>query len=119
MNLKVPAEATDLRAAYQRRFQDDGVLLAFTLPTTDVKGFIRKLDPENPLSHRAHPLPSANKGKPPITPFAHLGLKEPEALADVTEGPVCLPCDGELNWLNIAVHPLDAQHSRVYLSGAV
>ncbi|MFJ9863136.1 hypothetical protein [Streptomyces sp. NPDC101165] len=118
MNVTIPARATDLRAAYQKGFQDDGLLLAFTLPKADTEAFVRKLDPDSPLSHRAAPLSSAGKGKPKTTPFAHLGLKEPEALADVTEGPVCTPCRGDLNWLNAALHPLDAQHSRVYLSGA-
>ncbi len=68
--------------------------------------------------HRDAPVTSG-KGHTPTTPFAHLGLKEPETLADVTEGPVCTVCDGELDWLNVAVHPIDAQRDQVYLSGAV
>lgn len=118
MNVTIPARATDLRAAYQRGFQDDGVLLAFTLPKADTKAFIAKLGPESSLLHRNAPLTSGT-GQSPTTPFAHLGLKEPETLADVTEGPVCTVCEGDLNWLNIAVHPVDAQHDQVYLHGAV
>ncbi|MEU9439486.1 hypothetical protein AB0D42_00870 [Streptomyces sp. NPDC048304] len=118
MNVTIPAQAADLRAAYQRGFQDDNVLLAFTLPKSDTRAFIRKLDLESPLLHRDVPVTSG-KGQSPTTPFAHLGLKEPETLADVTEGPVCTVCDGDLNWLNIAVHPIDAQRDQVYLSGAV
>jgi hypothetical protein len=95
------------------------MLLAFTLPKADVEELIRELDPASPLKHRALPVPSAGKGKPSIRPFAHLGLKEPDALADVTEGSVCLPCKGELNWLNIAVHPLDARNSQVYFDAAL
>ncbi|MEU2711170.1 hypothetical protein [Streptomyces sp. NPDC007205] len=118
MNVTLPARAADLRAAYQRGFQDDGVLLAFTLPNADTKAFIRKLRPESPLLHRNTPVTSGRE-QSPTTPFAHLGLKEPETLADVTEGPVCTVCDGNLNWLNIAVHPINAQRNQVYLSGAV
>ncbi|MEU3369947.1 hypothetical protein ACFYM2_16085 [Streptomyces sp. NPDC006711] len=116
LHVTIPAQATDLRAAYQKGFQDDGLLLAFTLPTPDTKAFVGKLAPASPLSHRASPLPSAKDVKP-TTPFAHLGLSEPEGLADVTEGPVCSPCQGELNSLAVALHPLDAQHSQVYLRG--
>ncbi|MQY35078.1 hypothetical protein SRB17_30500 [Streptomyces sp. RB17] len=118
MKVTIPARASDLRAAYQRGFQDDGVLLAFTLPKADTKAFIHKLAPESPLLHRNAPV-TTGKGQSPTTPFAHLGLKEPGTLADVTEGPVCTACEGDLNWLNIAVHPVDAQHDQVYLTGAV
>ncbi|MYS42841.1 hypothetical protein [Streptomyces sp. SID8499] len=116
MRTTIPARATDVRAAYQKGFQDDGLLLAFTLPKEDTEAFVRELRPDSPLSHRAHALSSAGDGEP-TTPFAHLGLPEPEALADVTEGPVCAPCQGDLNSLSAAVHPIDAQHSRVYLRG--
>ncbi|MFQ6143476.1 hypothetical protein ACLMNJ_10410 [Streptomyces seoulensis] len=116
MDTAVPAGATDVRAARQKGFQDDGLLLAFTLPRGDTEAFVRELRPDSPLGHRARPLASAGDGEP-AAPFAHLGLPEPEALADVTEGPVCTPCRGELNSLAVAVHPLDAQHSRVYLRG--
>jgi hypothetical protein len=118
MNLSIPPRAADVRAAQQRGFQDDGLLLAFTLPEAETEALIRELDPDTPLTHRARPLASVDKRKPPTTPFAHLGLPEPEALADVTEGPVCLPCQGDLDWLNIAVHPLGTRLNRVYLSGA-
>lgn len=116
LHITIPPNATDRRAAYQKGFQDDGLLLAFTLPTADTEPFLKKLAPENPLSHRAKPLPSADDVKP-TTPFAHLGLKEPETLPDVTEGPVCGPCQGDLNSLSVAVHPIDSRHSRVYLRG--
>ncbi|MFI2640892.1 hypothetical protein [Streptomyces sp. NPDC018610] len=116
MDTMVPSQATDVRAAYQKGFQDDGLLLAFTLPEGDAEAFVRGLRPDSPLSHRSRPLASAGDGEP-AAPFAHLGLPEPEALADVTEGPVCTPCEDDLNSLTIALHPLDAQHSRVYLRG--
>ena len=116
LHITIPAKATDHRAAYQKGFQDDGLLLAFTLPNAETGPFLRELAPDNPLSHRAKPLPSAGKVKP-ATPFSHLGLKEPETLPDVTEGPVCAPCKGDLNSLSVAVHPIDTQHIRVYLRG--
>jgi hypothetical protein len=118
MNVTIPARATDLRAAYQRGFQDDNVLLVFTLPRSDIDAFIRTLDLESPLLHRDAPVTSG-KEHAPTTPFAHLGLKEPETLADVTEGPVCTDCEADVNWLNIAVHPIDGRRDQVYLSGAV
>ncbi|MER7198071.1 MULTISPECIES: hypothetical protein [unclassified Streptomyces] len=114
MHVRIPAEATDRHAAYQNGFQDDGLLLAFTVPTARVGAFLSGLAPEQELTHRAKPLAQTVK---PTTPFAHLGLKEPETLADVRSGPVCAPCAGELNSLEVAVHPVDAQHSRVYLRG--
>ncbi|MFF6994763.1 hypothetical protein ACFY93_07345 [Streptomyces sp. NPDC008313] len=115
LHVTIPSRATDRRAACQKGFQDDGLLLVFTLTEADSRTFVEELDPEDPLSHRV-PLPSAGVVKP-TTPFAHLGLKEPEALTDVTEGPVCAPCDGDLNSLAIAAHPVDAHHSLVYLRG--
>ncbi|MFI9777700.1 hypothetical protein ACIHCV_23805 [Streptomyces sp. NPDC051956] len=114
MHVRIPTEATDRRAAYQNGFQDDGLLLAFTLRTARVDAFLSGLAPEQELTHRAEPLAETVK---PTTPFAHLGLKEPETLADVRGGPVCAPCAGELNSLEVAVHPIDAQRSRVYLRG--
>lgn len=114
MHVSIPDEATDRRAAYQNGFQDDGLLLAFTVPTARVGAFLTGLAPEQPLTHRAEALTRSVK---PMTPFARLGLKEPETLADVRGGPVCAPCAGELNSLEVAVHPVDARRSRVYLRG--
>jgi hypothetical protein len=94
------------------------MLLAFTLPKSDTGTFIHDLNLEVPLSHRDAPVTSGG-GDTPTTPFAHLGLQEPDTLPDVTEGPVCTDCDGDLEWLNIAVHPIDAQRNQVYLSGAL
>ncbi|MFB8266585.1 hypothetical protein ACFC96_08215 [Streptomyces sp. NPDC055955] len=114
MHVSIPDEATDRRAAHQNGFQDDGLLLAFTVPTARVGAFLTRLAPEQPLTHRAEALTRSVK---PMTPFARLGLKEPETLADVRGGPVCAPCAGELNSLEVAVHPVDARRSRVYLRG--
>ncbi|MGW4390096.1 hypothetical protein [Streptomyces sp. NPDC004685] len=115
MRVPIPDEATDRRGAYQNGFQDDGLLLAFTVPTARVDAYLVRLAPEQPLTHRAKALTQSVK---PMTPFAHLGgLKEPETLADVRGGPVCAPCAGELNSLEVAVHPIDARRSRVYLRG--
>ncbi|MFB7710621.1 hypothetical protein [Streptomyces sp. NPDC056105] len=114
MHVPMPDEATDRRGAYQNGFQDDGLLLAFTVPTARVDAYLVRLAPEQPLTHRAKALAQSVK---PMTPFAHLGLKEPETLADVRGGPVCAPCAGELNSLEVAVHPIDARRSRVYLRG--
>ncbi|WP_326574706.1 hypothetical protein OG889_06805 [Streptomyces sp. NBC_00481] len=112
MNLDLPANATDKRAARQNGFQDDGLLLVFTLPTSGVDGFVERLGPESELRQRDEPRESVAK---PMTPFSHLGLPEPESLPDVREGQVCAPCDGDLNSLAIAMHRLDDGKSRVYL----
>ncbi|MFE2600797.1 hypothetical protein ACFXCZ_30595 [Streptomyces sp. NPDC059396] len=114
LGVKIPAKATDRRAAYQNGFQDDGLLLAFTLPTPDVDAFIGELAPENALTQRDKPL---QQSFTPTTPFSHLSLAEPETLPEVREGQVCAPCEGQLNSLQIAVHPLDDRNSRVYLRG--
>jgi hypothetical protein len=112
MNIDLPSKATDTRAARQNGFQDDGLLLAFTLPTSGVDGFVERLRPERELRQRDEPRESVAK---PMTPFSHLGLPEPESLADVREGQVCAPCGGDLNSLAVAVHRLDDSKSRVYL----
>ncbi|MFE7128666.1 hypothetical protein [Streptomyces sp. NPDC057617] len=114
LGVKIPAKASDRRAAYQNGFQDDGLLLAFTLPTPDVDAFIGELAPENALTQRDKPL---QQSYAPTTPFSHLGLAEPETLPEVREGQVCAPCEGQLNSLQVAVHPLDDRNSRVYLRG--
>ncbi|MDX3638985.1 hypothetical protein [Streptomyces sp. MB09-02B] len=112
MNIDLPSTATDVRAAHQNGFQDDGLLLVFTLPTSGVDGFVEQLDPERELRSRAEPRSSVAK---PMTPFSHLGLPEPESVPDVREGQICAPCDGDLNSQAVAVHRLDASESRVYL----
>ncbi|WP_431772811.1 hypothetical protein [Streptomyces cucumeris] len=114
MHIDVPTQATDRRAAYQIGFQDDGLLLAFTVPTAKVDPFVKGLGPDVELEKREKPVPHF---VPPMTPFSHLGLKEPEELPDVREGQVCTPCRGDLNALEIAIHRLDDRSSRVYLRG--
>lgn len=113
MGVTVPEGAADPRAAYRHGFQDDGLLLAFTLPTADVDAFVATLRPEEELLTRAAPR---KKVATPTTPFSRLGLPEPETLGDVREGQVCAPCGGDLNALTVAVHRLDGgDSSRVYL----
>jgi hypothetical protein len=112
MNIDLPSKAADIRAARQNGFQDDGLLLAFTLPTSGVNAFVEQLRPERELRQRDEPRKSVAK---PMTPFSHLDLPEPESLPDVREGQVCAPCGGDLNSLAIAVHRLGDSESRVYL----
>ncbi|MEU8654166.1 hypothetical protein [Streptomyces sp. NPDC048737] len=112
MNIGLPSKAADTRAARQNGFQDDGLLLAFTLPTSGVNGFVEQLRPERELRQRDEPRESVAKL---MTSFSHLGLPEPESLPDVREGQVCAPCGGDLNSLAIAVHRLDDSESRIYL----
>ncbi|MEU8764594.1 hypothetical protein [Streptomyces sp. NPDC048659] len=110
LGVEVPGSARDAKAAHQKGFQDDGLLLSFVLPSGDVDAFVDSLAPEQPLLVRARPLDGA---VPPMTPFSRLGLAEPETLADVREGQVCAPCRGELNSLDVAVVPLDGRAGRV------
>ncbi|WP_367319700.1 hypothetical protein [Streptomyces sp. HUAS ZL42] len=114
MNIELPVKATDLRAALQNGFQDDGLLLTFTLPSSETDAFVEQLRPERELRQRDKPRENFVK---PMTPFSHLGLPEPESLPNVREGQVCAPCSGDLNSLAIAVHRLDDSNSRVYLRG--
>ncbi|MER8068166.1 hypothetical protein ABTZ59_07655 [Streptomyces sp. NPDC094034] len=114
LGVRIPATATDRRAAHQNGFQDDGLLLAFSLSTAEVDAFVTGLSPERELTLRDEPL---RKSVKPTTPFSHLGLAEPETLSDVREGQICAPCEGQLNSLQIAVHPLDDRVSRIYLRG--
>ncbi|MFJ1581423.1 hypothetical protein [Streptomyces sp. NPDC088182] len=114
LGVEIPATATDRRAAYQNGLQDDGLLLAFSLSTSEVDAFVTGLAPQGELTRREKPLRTSVT---PTTPFSHLGLAEPETLPDVQEGQICAPCEGQLNSLQIAVHPLDDRASRVYLRG--
>ncbi|MFF9620250.1 hypothetical protein [Streptomyces griseosporeus] len=116
LGITVPATATDRKGARQRGFQDDVLLLAFVLPDAGVDGFVDALAPENPLVHRKRALTDPADYRP-TTPFAHLGLPEPETLDGVLAGPVCAPCRGELDELEVVVAPLGGGRSRVYLRG--
>ncbi|MFJ8846510.1 hypothetical protein ACIRFF_26835 [Streptomyces cyaneofuscatus] len=114
LDIELPAKAADRRAAYQHGFQDDQLLLAFTLPTSKVDAFIEQLGPERELRQRDKPRPDPVT---PTAPFSHLGLEDPETLPDVLEGRICSVCDGDPNALKIAVHQLDDSTSRIYLRG--
>ncbi|WMX44395.1 hypothetical protein RGF97_05350 [Streptomyces roseicoloratus] len=115
LHVQVPATATEAKAAHLAGLQDDGLIMAFVLPTAEVDDFVAQLKPEEPLSLREQPLA---RNTNPSTPFSHLGLPEPDLSAKVREGQVCAPCEDDLDWLKIAVTKVDAHTSRVYLSGA-
>ncbi|MFB6946958.1 hypothetical protein ACFWGL_34595 [Streptomyces sp. NPDC060286] len=114
LHVQLPAAATAAKAAHLEGLQDDGLIMAFVLPTGEVDKFVAQLKPEEPLSLREQPLA---RNTNPSTPFSHLGLPEPDLLARVREGQVCAPCEGNLNWLKVAVVQVDDRTSRVYLSG--
>ncbi|GGR45984.1 hypothetical protein GCM10010282_43530 [Streptomyces roseolus] len=115
LRVRVPATATQAKAAHLAGLQDDGLIMAFVLPTAEVDDFVAQLKPEEPLSLRERPLA---RNTNPSTPFSHLGLPEPDLSAKVREAQVCAPCEDDLDWLKIAVTKVDAHTSRVYLSGA-
>lgn len=114
LQVRIPPTATETKAAHQKGFQDDGLLLSFVLPADAVDGFLAQLQPERPLRLREQPFVGEGEA---TTPFAHLGLPEPDSLAGVREGTVCAPCKGDLNTLEVAVARVDEHKSRVYLSG--
>ncbi|MFE6911857.1 hypothetical protein [Streptomyces erythrochromogenes] len=114
LGVQLPEAATEAKAAHLQGLQDDGLILAFVLPTADVDAFVGRLKPELPLRLREQPLVLSTN---PTTPFSHLGLPEPELLAQVREGQVCAPCEEDLNWLQVAVARVDDRTSRVYLRG--
>lgn len=90
------------------------MILSFVLPAEAVDSFLTQLKPEQPLRLRAQPFAAEAT---PATPFARLGLPEPDSLPKVREGQVCAPCKGDLNWLKVAVAQIDERSSRVYLRG--
>ncbi|MBT2543758.1 hypothetical protein J7E99_24440 [Streptomyces sp. ISL-44] len=114
LHVQLPEAATEAKAAHLEGLQDDGLIMAFVLPTGEVDTFVAQLKPEQPLSLREQPLA---RNTNPSTPFSHLGLPEPDLLARVREGQVCAPCEDNLNWLKVAVARVDDRTSRVYLSG--
>ncbi|MEU6755164.1 hypothetical protein [Streptomyces sp. NPDC046685] len=90
------------------------MILSFVLPAEAVEPFLAQLKPEHPLRLREQPFAAEAE---PATPFARLGLPEPDSLPKVREGQVCAPCKGDLNWLKVAVAQIDERSSRVYLRG--
>ncbi|MFF9351573.1 hypothetical protein [Streptomyces sp. NPDC014734] len=112
LGVRIPQDAVEVKAAYQKGFQDDGLLLAFVLPSGKVDEFLKELDPEEPVVTQE--VPFAGEAVP-VTPFAHLGLPEPDSLAGVRKAQVCAPCEDNLNALHVAVAALDGKRSRVYL----
>ncbi|MFD9079406.1 hypothetical protein [Streptomyces erythrochromogenes] len=112
LRLQLPTTTSDARAAQQRHFQDDGLLLAFTVPTGDVDAFLTRLKPEQPVQPRKTPF--AGESEPG---FAHLGLPEPDSLPDIRKAQVCAPCKDDVDQLHVAVTRLDDQNSRVYVKG--
>ncbi|KOX35582.1 MULTISPECIES: hypothetical protein [unclassified Streptomyces] len=115
LHVRLPPTATEAKAAHLEGFQDDGLIMAFVLPTAEVDGFVAQLDPEEPLTLRERPLA---RNTNPSTPFSHLELPEPDLSAKVLEGQLCAPCKENLDGLKIAVMQIDARSSRPYLSGA-
>ncbi|MFE5731714.1 hypothetical protein ACFQ7A_12530 [Streptomyces sp. NPDC056528] len=114
LRVRVPATTTEAKAAHLAGLQDDGLIMAFVLPTTEVEGFVAQLKPEEPLSLRERPLA---RNTNPSTPFSYLGPPEPDLSAKVREAQVCAPCEDNLDRLKIAVTQVDARTSRVHLSG--
>ncbi|WP_327262943.1 hypothetical protein OG444_16760 [Streptomyces sp. NBC_01232] len=114
LHVEIPSTATGAVAAHRRGFQDDGLILSFVLPAEAVDSFLTQLKPEQPLRLREQPFAAEAT---PATPFARLGLPEPDSLPKVREGQVCAPCKGDLNWLKVAVAQIDERSSRVYLRG--
>ncbi|MEU4355048.1 hypothetical protein [Streptomyces virginiae] len=114
LHVEVPSTATQTAAAHRRGFQDDGLILSFVLPAEAVDSFLTQLKPEQPLRLREQPFAAEAT---PATPFARLGLPEPDSLPKVREGQVCAPCKGDLNWLKVAVAQIDERSSRIYLRG--
>ncbi|WP_330300366.1 hypothetical protein [Streptomyces sp. NBC_00503] len=114
LQVQIPASAGEAKAAYQKGFQDDGLLLTFVLPSDAVDGFLAGLKPQEPVAVRAVPFAGEST---PVAPFAHLGLPEPDSLPGVRKAQVCAPCKGDLNALHVAVAQVDGERSRVYLKG--
>ncbi|WP_449485528.1 hypothetical protein [Streptomyces avidinii] len=115
LRVRVPATASESKAARLEGLQDDGLIMAFVLPSGEVDEFVAGLKPERPLGLRAEPLARSTN---PSTPFSHLGVPEPDLLPGVREGQVCAPCEEGLDWLKVAVARVDDRTSRVYLIGA-
>ncbi|MFJ9108705.1 hypothetical protein [Streptomyces sp. NPDC102283] len=113
LGVRVPGTATDVRAGH-RKGQDDGLLLAFVVPSGDVDGLLAGLDPQEPVEARSVPFAGESV---PAAPFAQLGLPEPVGLPGVRTAQVCAPCDGDLDALHVAVAAIDGGRSRVHLKG--
>ncbi|MFD3699056.1 hypothetical protein ACFWUZ_23440 [Streptomyces sp. NPDC058646] len=114
LRVGVPGAATEVKAAHWEGLQDDSLILAFVLPSGEVDAFVAQLEPEEPLRLREQPFA---RNMDPTAPFSHLGVPEPDLLGKVREGQVCAPCEGDLNWLKVAVAQIDDRTSRVYVRG--
>ncbi|MFF2193261.1 hypothetical protein [Streptomyces sp. NPDC058157] len=108
LKVELPAVATAAKAARQRG-HDDLLLLSFVLPTSDVDGFLDGLAPEHPVRQG---IPFAGE----TGLFDRLGLPDPVSAPGVRETQVCAPCvKRDLDFLQLAVAPVDGKSSRVYL----
>ncbi|MEU3722994.1 hypothetical protein [Streptomyces sp. NPDC031705] len=109
LRVALPATATDARAAHQVAHHDDSLLLSFVLPTGEVDAFVTQIQSENPV-RTGSPIGTAERA------FAPLGLPEPATMPGVRGAQLCAPCmERDLDFLDLAVAPLDEKSSRVYL----
>ncbi|MBT2442528.1 hypothetical protein J7E93_20930 [Streptomyces sp. ISL-36] len=116
MRVDVPAGATEVKGALQVNFQDDAYLLSFATTPKAAEAIGKQFEAQEPLEVRA-PLSTPI---PPGTPFAHLGLPEPDTLQGVRWAGVCPPCVDDkrrkhIAWIEVFLQKLDADRTRVYL----
>ncbi|MET9374246.1 hypothetical protein ABZX98_08885 [Streptomyces sp. NPDC002992] len=116
MKVDLPAGATEVKGARQLNVQDDSYLLSFTTTPKAAEVIGKQFEGQAPLEERA-PLSTPI---PPGTPFAHLGLPEPDTLQGVRWAGVCPPCVKDkqrkhIEWIEIYLQKLDADRTRVYL----
>ncbi|MFE1231810.1 hypothetical protein [Streptomyces sp. NPDC058745] len=116
MKVDVPADATEVKGARQLNFQDDSYLLSFATSPEVAEAIGKQFEGQGPLEAKA-PLATPI---PPGTPFAHLGLAEPDTLRGVRWAGVCPPCVKDeqrrhIQWIEVYLQQLDADRTRVYL----
>lgn len=116
MKVDIPTDATEVKGALQRNFQDDAYLLSFATTPKEAEDLGRQFEGQGPLEERA-PLATPI---PPGTPFTHLGLREPDTLQEVRWAGVCPPCVKDkqrkhIQWIEVYLEKLDADRTRVYL----
>ncbi|MEU6878185.1 hypothetical protein [Streptomyces sp. NPDC046712] len=116
MKVDVPADATEVKGARRWSFQNTSYLLAFATTPEAAEDIGKQFEGQGPLEERA-PLATPI---PPGTPFAHLGLPEPDTVQGVRWAGVCPPCVKDkqrkhIQWIEVYLEKLDADRTRVYL----
>ncbi|MYS15819.1 hypothetical protein [Streptomyces sp. SID4982] len=120
IGIRIPAEATDRKAAVKTNSRYSTGLLAFTLPEDTASGYLSRMVPEDTeMIANIAPKPDAYKGD---APFTHLVLTEPETITSKLRKTALCPEDTETSegkylrgCVDIYAHDFEPGSTRIYV----